>query len=122
MRLVDLNPQFVFAGGDGVTNADHTPAARREGVGVMFDCPCPSCTSRRAEDVDHNSNLRHYIPFENPLDGGAALESGHPKWRRVGDTFDSLQLQPSILSDTAKGGCGWHGYIGHTIPGEVTTC
>lgn len=121
MRLTDLNPEFLDAGGEGVFQSDGSPAPLRIGVGLQFDCPCPRCTARRTGDRDADYHLRHFVPFENPLGGGEG-ETRHPKWQRRGDTFDTLQLSPSILSDVAKGGCGWHGYVGLSIPGEVTTC
>jgi hypothetical protein len=84
---------------------------------MIFDCPkgCPDLDG--SGDDGHE---RHYIQFRNPLDGGAPFEAGRPMWNRVGESFDVLQLTPSIHSDPAKGGCGWHGYIGLTVPGEVT--
>jgi hypothetical protein len=119
MKLTDLHPQFIGAGGPGIYNADMTPATPRTGIGLMFDCPkCPAYPAEH-EDERHE---RHFIQFANPLDGGPPFEANRPMWTRVGDTFETLQLSPSILSDPAKGGCGWHGYIGLTIPGEVTTC
>ena len=96
MRLTELHPEWM----DGYTN--------RQGIGIIFDCP-KGC-----------ANSQHYVPFANPIDGGPPYEATRPHWTRVGDTFDTLQLTPSILSDPAKGGCGWHGYIGLEIPGEVT--
>lgn len=103
MRLVDLHPRFLGAGGPGITNSktgEEVP--RREGVGVMFDCPC-GCDSPC------------YVPFANPLDGGPALESGHPVWQRVGETFEDLTLTPSILRMRT---CDWHGYV---TKGEIIT-
>ena len=117
MRLTELHPRWIGAGGPGIFNADMTPATPRQGIGLMFDCPkgCPC-------DWEDHRITRHYVPFTNPLDGGPPFEPGRSMWTRTGDTFESLQLSPSIHSDPAKGGCGWHGYIGLTVPGEVTTC
>lgn len=104
MRLIDLNPRWIGAGGDGVYSADGTPAKERHGVGVMLDCP-------------DGCDQRLYVPFANPLDGGASLE---PRgWQRAGDTFETLTLRPSVLRSNERGGCGWHGFITN---GEVTTC
>jgi hypothetical protein len=101
------------AGGEGISNADGSPAVEREGVGVLLDCPCGHC------DEFHQL----YVPFANPIDGGPPFEYGKNNgWQRTGETFDTLQLSPSILRTKEKDGCGWHGYIGLTIPGEVTTC
>jgi hypothetical protein len=107
MKLIDLHPEWMNAGGHGVYNADGTPSARRTGVGVIFDCPCG------AGGEDHQL----YVPFSNPLDGGPSLERG---WQRSGDTFETLTLTPSILRVRVRGeGCGWHGWVTN---GEVTSC
>lgn len=120
MRLVDLNPEFVFAGGEGVSDKDGNPVPVRFGVGIGFDCPCPTCTTRRTGDRDKDFHLRVYVGFANPLDGGPPFhQSERHVWQRSGDTFDTLRLSPSILD---KGRCGWHGYVGLNVPGEVTTC
>src|SRR5450432_2334947 len=103
MRLTDLHPEWMNAGGEGVYNADDTPALLRTGVGVLCDCPCG------IKDEDHQL----YVPFLNPIDGGAPIEKG---WQRTGETFDTLTLTPSILR--IKPSCGWHGFITN---GEVIT-
>lgn len=124
MRLVDLDPHFVGNGGEGVSDKDGNPVPYRPGVGISFLCPCAECTSQRTGDPDKDFHLRIFIHFENPLDGGPALEWASPRWTRTGDTFDTLCTQPSILSVKEKGGCGWHGYIGGPAgdrPGEVVT-
>ena len=107
MRLVDLNPRFIGAGGEGIWNADGTLVAKREGVGLLFTCPCGHC------DEFHDC----YVAFANPLDGGPPhVSNKQPTWTREGDTFETLTLKPSILRNTTKGGCGWHGFI---TAGEV---
>lgn len=100
MKLTDLNPSFVGAGGEGITKADGSPVPRRTGVGITFDCPCGCGTPS-------------YIPFHNPIDGGPPHEDDQtrPRWTRTGETFENLTLSPSILRDPKKGGCGWHGFI-----------
>jgi len=125
LRLVDLNPRWFGAGGEGIYNSDMTPAEERRGIGISFDCPCNKCREMKAKaDKDDWPVGRHFIMFTNPIDGKPTWKSrpDDPTWNRVGDTFDTLQLSPSILSDPSKGGCSWHGYIGLSIPGEVTTC
>jgi hypothetical protein len=119
VRLTDLHPQWIGAGGEGILNADMTPSTPRHGIGIMFDCP-KGCApqSEWEKEVGHE---RHVLFFANPLDGGAPFDSTYAMWTRTGDTFETLVCTPSFLSDPAKGGCGWHGYIGLTIPGEVTT-
>ena len=107
--LLSLNPRWVSQGGEGVTLLDGTPVPRREGIGLIFDCPC-GCASRC------------HVPFSNPIDGGPDA-SGRPDggWLRAGDTFETLRLSPSILR-SHPGSCGWHGFIGLKAPGEVTSC
>lgn len=109
MRLTDLHPEWVGAGGAGISDKDGNPAPVRRGIGVLFDCPC----GNRAEE--HQC----YVAFVNPLDGGPALDPTHPIWTREGDTFEALTLRPSVSRPVDKGGCGWHGYV---IAGEVTSC
>lgn len=96
MRLTELEPTFVDAGGDGIYNSDGTPATPRFGVGLASLCPC-GCGDRL------------YVAFANPIDGGSPyINEGQPIWDRVGESFETLTLSPSILR---VGGCGWHGFI-----------
>lgn len=105
MRLTELKPAFVGAGGPGISNSDGSPVPERTGIGLIFDCPCGKC------------NTRAFVAFENPLDGGVPhISKGQPTWQRIGDTFDTITLEPSILR---VGGCGWHGYIRN---GEIIQC
>lgn len=110
MRLTEQNPKFLGAGGEGVWKADGSPAPRREGVGLMFDCPCGcgGCT---------------FVDFANPLDGaGQHRLEARAVWQRTGETFETLTLTPSILihSSSAPDTCkGWHGYLTN---GELLTC
>jgi len=138
MRLIDLDPRWVGSGGAGVsmpgpdscllcdgtgcdvchkTGKQYIPAPERHGIGLSFLCPCAECTVQRKGNSDEDFHLRVFVSMANPIDGGPLLEPGRPIWSRTGDTFETLSLQPSILSDKAKGGCGWHGYITN---GEVT--
>ncbi len=96
MRLIDLDPRWVGAGGDGVRDRDGNPVPERHGVGLSFDCPC-GCA------------LWVYVGLSNPIDGGKPYASpGQAVWQRTGVEFDSLTLTPSILR---VGGCGWHGFV-----------
>lgn len=104
MRLIDLSPNWVGAGGPGITTATGEPIPERHGIGVMFDCPC-------------GCGQHCYVPFANPLDGGPPHEASRPLWTRAGETFKDLTVTPSILRARAKGGCGWHGFI---TRGDVT--
>ncbi len=106
MKLTDLNPGWVGTGGKGISDKDGNPVPERHGIGMLFDCPCGKCGPGMVE-------------FSNPLDGGAPLTTSSPKWKRTGDTFETLTLHPSVHMVKEKGGCGWHGWIKN---GEVTSC
>lgn len=99
MKLVDLRPVWVGAGGDGITLADGSPAPERHGVGVSFDCPCGAC------------GTQCFVPFNNPIDGGGVWDPTRSLWTRTGETFETLSLTPSIHRVPGKGGCGWHGFV-----------
>ena len=126
MRLTDLHPRFIGSGGEGVrqrtdrpcaacagagcsdchqSGKEYEPAPRREGIGLMLDCPCGN--------LDEGHSL--FVPFRNPLDDGPCQYA--VSWQRTGATFDTLTLTPSILRTRSKGGCGWHGFITN---GDVT--
>lgn len=111
MKLLGLNPRWCNAGGENIFTTDEQgnriPAPHRSGVAVIFNCPCGKC------------NMECCIEFKNPLDGGDCHNPKGTTWNRVGDTFETLTLTPSILRTPAKGGCGWHGYITN---GEIVTC
>lgn len=102
MRLADLNPRFVGAGGEGVSDKNGNPVPRRSGVGITFDCPC-GCGDRV------------FASFDNPIDGGPPLGDARPLWSRTGESFDEMTLRPSILRID---GCGWHGWITN---GEISS-
>ncbi len=107
MKLTDLDPRWVGAGGAGVSNADGSPVPERTGVGLSFDCPC-GCESRC------------FVHISNPMDGGKSYASpGQPSWDRTGDTFETLTLKPSIQRLTVNDkGCKWHGFV---TDGEIIT-
>lgn len=109
MKLVDLKPRWLGAGGEGIYNRNEQgeliPAPERHGVGITFICPCGTHPSDDEYDTD-----RCAILFENPLDGGGRFDSttkGH-YWTRTGETFETLTLTPSIQR---VDGCRWHGFI-----------
>ncbi len=117
MKLVDLHPQFLSTGGEGITDArtgETLPVT--EGVGIVFDCPCGNF------DEEH----RCYVPFSNPIGPGPlGAQRGGP---RTGETFEPLTLTPSIfrLSAECQGAAlsegqlpaGWHGYV---TDGQIIT-
>lgn len=113
MKLTDLNPRFVGAGGEGVYNADGTPAEEREGVGISFDCPC-GCSDRV------------FITIDPPMDGKGIWSKNRYSWKRTGDSFENLTLTPSIKRMEIKDkdgkiihkSCKWHGFITN---GEIIT-
>lgn len=125
IKLIDLHPRWVGAGGEGVYNADGTPAAERHGVGISFDCPCEKCSAKRNGDEEHDRYLRVFVAFSNPLDRGPAHDPRpNQQWSRIGETFETLQLSPSIQRHRiGEDGCEWHGFVGinGAGPGEVIT-
>ena len=68
--------------------------------GVWFTCP-----------LEHCGHLV-VIWFENPLNAERILKDvePYPRWKRTGETLDTLTLSPSI-HDVTPGGCGWHGWV-----------
>lgn len=106
MKLIDLNPQFIGAGGAGITDADGKPVPERRGVLFSCDCPC-GCGSRL------------HVPIENPIDGGPKRTDHSHAWLRTGETFDVLTLTPSIRRIPFDGSCGWHGFITN---GSIIDC
>lgn len=86
-KLVDLNPTFWrYHGID------------REGMGVIFDCPCGS------ESCEWGGKIS--VPFANPLDGGQPQNTEKCHWQRTGDTFETMTLSPSIHCVGH-----WHGWL-----------
>jgi len=102
MKLIDLNPRWVRAGGEGITDRDGKAVPEQRGVGMSFDCPC-------------GCDQRAYIDFDIALDGSQNRTKA-ARWHREGITFNSLTLRPSIHRSHPDS-CGWHGFIRN---GEVT--
>lgn len=116
-RLVDCNPRWVSGRYTG-HDADYTN-------GVHFDCP------------EGHEGCSHAIPFTPALDSSpsSSWQTNGAQWQRVGDTFETLTLSPSIRREptyasieaaVAAGGiaehvtpsmlCAFHGFIrGGTI-------
>ena len=137
VNLIDLDPRWVGAGGEGIFHQSddpcpecqgvgcstchqsgklYVPAPERHGVGISFLCPCPICVEKRTGDPDEDYYLRVFVSFKNPLDGGPPHDP-RPKaqWDRTGETFETLTLRPSILR---LGGCAWHGFITNGVAHE----
>lgn len=90
MKLVDLDPEWW------------TITDGRTGMGITFLCP-------------HCNTQYLGVWFANPTDGGTPAPPDCfpiPRWNRVGDTFETLTLHPSINVENH-----WHGFI---INGEIT--
>lgn len=90
VKLTERNGKFV-------TNGE------RKGVGVSWDCVV--CGDR------------HWVPFQNPIDGGACV---YPQggWQRTSEALETMTLTPSILFYPSNTCAGWHGYITN---GELVT-
>lgn len=116
VKLIDLNPQWVGAGGEGISDVDGRPSPERHGVGLSFDCPCSTCTAKRTGDEDNDVYLRVYVGLSNPIDGGPPHDPQGAQWQRTGDTLETLTLTPSIQRHVGNGGCTWHGFV---MNGEV---
>ncbi len=84
MRLVDLNPRFIGAGGPGHLDGETgEEIPERTGVGMSFDCPC-GCGARPG------------VMFENPVDGGEAWERAEVATnRRVVRNDDAAPVDPA---------------------------
>lgn len=102
MRLVDLDPNWVSTSG-------------RQGMGLRFRCP--------------HCDTHLVVWFENPLDNGPSLDPAKhraPLWKRMGDTFETLTLTPSINASERDPETGkvvtyhWHGFIQNGEMREVS--
>jgi hypothetical protein len=102
-RLAELDAKFVRVLDPlRMEFLDSPPGAQ----GVMFDCPHPG----------HDHSL--LVWFSNPIGGGEAAGPEwrpSPRWRRAGETIDTLTLDPSANADTdPRSGpehrC-WHGWV-----------
>lgn len=88
------NPQFLFTGGEGVTQ-NGQPVPLRDGIGLAFDCPCGSPTCSRVG-----------VCFSNPIDGGPPVPG--VTWDRTGDQLETITLHPSIQRND---NCRAHFYV-----------
>lgn len=105
-RLADLHPAFVRWDGRE-PGAEFGPADA-----LRFDCP------------EGHANCVHTVPFTPALDGTprTSPQSNGAHWKRRGDTFDTLVLEPSIR---CSGWCEFHGFVGGdggTMPGQIQFC
>jgi hypothetical protein len=95
VKLADLNARFVAL-------RSEAPDARGA-VALMLPCPCGCRTDLT-------------IPFENPIDA-EPVDWLKTRWRRTGETLDTLTLHPSVNALPTDGCKGWHGWIKN---GEAT--
>lgn len=93
MRLTDLNPEWVWQGGDR--------------VGMTFNCPAHS---KRVPPC-----LLH-VRFKRSIEGRLVILSAEgQQWETAGETFETLSLWPPIEFSVldAKGVLQkhWHGVV-----------
>ncbi len=91
MKLTDLNPRWIGL------KYWHGPAFY---IGITFDCP-------------HCHTQRLAAHFDKPIDPTNCFPDyrGFPdelKWKREGNTFETLSLSPSVDTSFEK---HWHGFI-----------
>jgi len=90
MKLVDCDPLWVVH--DGAT------------VGIAFTCP---------RHVGQGLGRCSWFEFENPIGEHAPLNTN--RWKREGDTFETLTLTPSLLiferGPNDERIEHWHGFI-----------
>lgn len=140
MRLTELEPTFVRYEMvlDTWTRVLGDPLAYKEGdptetvtaprehtilnvtfataQGIMF--LCPKCFTLHHGPVGtHWCNVTFADRGVPDAMGSHNAEGKAVRWTVSGDSFETLVTAPSIL---LEGGCGWHGFIGQTAPGEVT--
>ena len=92
MKLSELEPRWY--------GPAHPAAGVVVYLGVTFICP-------------HCSEQRIAVPFDKPIcvsgvPDGFEWPAQSPAWKRIGTTFDTLSLEPSVDCS----GCGhWHGFV-----------
>ena len=100
IKLSELNPHWVGAGGEGISDKDGNPVPYRANVAILFDCPCGCST-------------QVLLTISNPLGGAEPIKDDRHTWERTGDTFETLTLTPSFRRASH---CGYHGWV---TSGEV---
>lgn len=86
-KLTDCKPRFVAIPG-------------RSGMGMIFDVPGDT----------REFPLSGGVWFDKPTDGGEPVKD-KPLWKRTGNTFENMTLEPSIRIFGEKGAEVWHGYL-----------
>jgi|ERR1700674_2383428 len=97
MKLTSLDPHWVLIHRwdtpDGTQHFTNGDGSQRHGGGISFICP------------QHGTH-RLVVWFENPVDGLPPEATAEHRWTRIGETFDTMTLTPSINAPTC-----WHGHI-----------
>lgn len=109
MRLTELHPRWFTLHGFPAGSE----ATKSIKIGFTFDCPCAACAQSRGQN-------RLAVYLSPPIDPGNLLAdttwvTPSPAWKRTGDTFETMTLEPSI--DVMAAG-HWHGIITN---GEAVT-
>ena len=111
IKLIDLHPRWAvgsqWKGPNDSLVFNQGNFWNRKGMGFSFDCP-------------HCLVQRLGVWFSNPVDGQPP-ESDVPLWLRVGDSFETLTLTPSINTTENRIDCQghWHGFV---RDGNVISC
>lgn len=143
MRLTELEPEFVrydtrrqlitVVVGDPLTWKDGDPTEEVErdvewtlpveafGEAQAVQFLCPKCFAEKDGAVGcHLVRVTFADRGVTPTQGCHNSKGEPTRWQIVeGNSFDTLRLAPSIL---LEGGCNWHGHVGLTTAGDVTSC
>lgn len=122
MNLTELDPRWIVGAQwknplqPGAMFYNQSNCWNRNGMGISFECPLHRCH-------------RLAVYFKNPVDGGPHEDKADEHlWKRTGDTFETLTLEPSINASGQKvyvsyqplhATACWHGYI---RDGKIITC
>lgn len=103
MRLTDLQPVWL-TDGPGI-------------VGVLFNCPCAKCRGDGCKLGVRFANPTNGVP-PTPNDEARVANNRGRRWVRIGDSFETLSIQPSIDATKDRDGNDlpreqqhWHGFI-----------
>ncbi len=118
VRLDEADPHWVVANAyDAAGQRIGLDQDKRHGMGVGFECPI------------HSDGCYVAVMFRNPTDGGPPdafarrydyTDPKSPKplgwgaracWERVGESFATMTLSPSIRVLGGPDNCEWHGFI-----------
>ena len=114
MKLTELDPHWVaIHRWDDANGTQHFPAygppeGKRIG-GISFMCPVHSKHCEACHQLLPESH-RLVVWFENPADGLPPEATATHRWTRSGETFEAMNLMPSINAQVADPTC-WHGFI-----------